>query len=197
MPTYEQIKETLITYGNTLFPCSFSDYLSKNHKVIWGLLIDPTECKLHRLFGNITPNDLAQFNVSFHNSIAGYKTGAKSMFPNLSADADVFLIAKQCLDNSAKEVDALIIHELCHWYIDSGLQPSHEIAINETDRAEARSLYRRTDQVNEQFTKHTIQFCELLCAVAGRAMKNSKTFSSRQEIVNLAMKYDVDDGFSV
>jgi hypothetical protein len=197
MLTYEQIEKTLITYGSTLFPCSFSDYLSKNHKVIWGLLIDPAERKFHRLFGNITSNDLAQFNTGFHDTIAGYKTDAKSVFPNLSADADVFLIAKQCLANSAKEVDALIIHELCHWYIDSGLQASHEIAISKTDRVEARSLYRRTGQVNEHITRHTIQFCELLCAVAGRAMKNSKMFSSRQEIVDLAMIYDVDGGFRV
>jgi hypothetical protein len=162
MLTPEQIQGYLQKYGDSLFPCAMSEYLAHTNRVIWGLLIDSDERRFHRLFGEIALADLEQFNSSFHDTIAGYRVRARDFFPNLTADADVFLISKQCLDFPPSEVEALIIHELCHWYIDSGLQSSHPITINAKDRIKAKSLHRKTDQSLENITKHTRQFCELL-----------------------------------
>lgn len=197
MLTPEQIEGFLRKHGDLLFPCPMSDYLDATHRVIWGLLIDPDGRRFHRLFGEITPADMLQFNDRFYSTIAGYRVKARDAFHDLTADADVFLIAKECLEFAPNEVEALVLHELCHWYIDAGLQSSHPIAIDAADRIEAEALYGKTDRHLEHRTKHTLQFCELLCNVAGRAVDASVGCSSRQAVVACAMRFDIEGGFRV
>ena len=191
----EQIQDLIKTYGDSLFPVPITTYLSTTNRVIWGLLINEDERQLEPYFGEIAALDMAQFNQNFINSLAGYRTRARDYFPNLTADADVFLISKQCLDLPLPEVEALVIHELCHWYIDSGLQSSKPLRATNMDRIMARGLYNKTDQNNDRF--HTLPFCELLCSVANKATRAGAKFPNRKELVSLAMKYDVIGGFRV
>jgi hypothetical protein len=191
----EWIQSTLKHYGDTLFPSTFSSYLERRHKVVWGLRIDADTRRFERLFGDVTPGDLRQFNQRFCDSIAGYKVGARTEFPSLSADADVFLLAKQCLSFEPKQVHALIVHELCHWYLDVGLQASAPVFVSDIDRIKARTLYHQTDARIEHLTRHTRAFCELLCALATRAARIERLFSSRRELIELAMRFDVSGGF--
>jgi hypothetical protein len=197
MLTANEIHDIVLSRGDSLFPLGMSQYLSNTNKPIWGLLIDPNERRFQGLFGDIPPEDLEQFNTSFHHTKAGYRVKARDHFPKLTSDADVFLISKECLALDPKDVEALIIHELCHWYIDSGLQSSNPIGIGSTDRLKAKNWYRKTDQENEHMTRHTLPFCELLCAVAARAVHTFKGFPNREALLASAMQFDIKGGFPV
>ena len=191
----KEIYAIVLSRGDSLFPVGMSQYLSNTNRPIWGLLIDPDERRFQTLFGNIAPEDLEQFNTSFHHTKAGYRVKARDHFLQLTSDADVFLISKECLALNPRDVEALIIHELCHWYIDSGLQSSNPIGIGSTDRLKAKTLYGKTDQENEHVTRHTLPFCELLCAVAARAVRTFNSHPSRQALLASAMQFDIEGGF--
>lgn len=193
----KDIYDIVISRGDSLFPLGMSQYLRNANKPIWGVLIDPDERRFHTLFGDIAPEDLDQLNTSFHHTKAGYRVNAKGYFPLLTSDADVFLISKECLALDAKDVEALIIHELCHWYIDSGLQSKKPLGIGDTDKLKAKAWYRKTDQENEHLTRHTLPFCELLCAVSVRAIHTYKSFSTREALISSAMQFDIAGGLSV
>lgn len=195
MLTSNEIQGYIQKYGDSLFPIPLTEYFSQTKRVMWGLQINRDEGRNDPYFGEIAPSDMEQFNKIFYDSMAGYRTKARDHFPSLTADADVFLISKQCLSLPTHEVEALIIHELCHWYIDSGLQMSSPIAIGQMDRHMGKGLYNKTDR--GRIRQHTLEFCELLCAVAGRAIQCGAKFSSRKELVAFAMRFDVDGGFRV
>lgn len=197
MLTAKETHDIVLSRGDSLFPLGMSQYLGNTNRSIWGLLIEPDERRFQCLFGDIALEDLEQFNTSFQHTKAGYRVKARGYFPKLTSDADVFLISKECLALGSKDVEALIIHELCHWYIDSGLQSSNPIGIGSTDRLKARTLYRKTDQDNEHITKHTLPFCELLCAVALRAVHTFKSFPNRDTLLATAMQFDVKGSFPV
>ena len=196
MPTAQEVESFVRTYGDTLFPVRLSDYLRDNNRVLWGLLIRYAQQRLERLFGNLTEADLEQFNQpDVCDTIAGYRVGARAVFPNLSAAADVFLLSQECLEFSADDVKALVIHELCHWYIDSTLQARRPVRLGDADRVAGAALHRRTDVAQERRTKHTVGFCELLCHVSALAVSASLSFENQQGLVDASMRYDVQGGF--
>jgi hypothetical protein len=193
MFTPHLVHDALFRHGDSLFPVGFSDYLDQTNRVVWGLLIESDANRLSCLFGDTAPADIEIFNsVAFNHSMSGYRVEARGRFPQLSANADVFLLSKQCHALPPCEVEALVIHELCHWYIDSGLQSSAPVRITSKDRLKGKSLYRKTDTEHEGLTRHTPDFCELLCAVSALAVaRDASSFPSRDALVAAAMRFDV------
>ena len=192
MLTNEQIMECLFKFGDTLFPIRLSDYLNKNQKNLWGLYINLEDRRVELMFGNATIDDIELFNSrGVADSKAGFRVNARGTFPNLSSDADVFLLNRDCLKFTTPEIKALIIHELCHWYINSGLQNTNPLKIDTSTALVAKNLYKKTDVINEHISEHTLLFCNVLSSVAGNATKTPSIFKSRKEIIDLAMKYDV------
>jgi hypothetical protein len=192
--TQEDVRAILYDLGNSLFPISFQSYLAASGKTLWGLEIDPDHRRFNTMFGELSDEDLERFNKGFHDTIAGYKVSARLVFPSLSADADVFLLAKQALTWSGADLLPIVLHELCHWYLDSGNQAKLPVAITPIDRQKGKTLYKRTDIHNEHVTKHTLSFCEILCAMARRAVEQKKYSGSRDELVASAMRFDIDGG---
>ena len=192
--TNDDVRATLYDLGNSLFPISFDSYLEASGRTLWGLQVDPDQQRFAAMFGGIKDEDLARFNERFHDTIAGYKVGARSVFPSLSADADVFLLSKDALSWSEADSVPIVLHELCHWYLDSDSQSRQPVAVTEIDRQKGKALYKRTDAKNEKVTRHTLKFCEFLCAVARRAVERKKFSGSRQELVLSAMRFDIDGG---
>ena len=193
--TPAEVRETLLDLGNTLFPVTFESYLTALGRPLWGLLIESEHQCFSELFGNILDRDLRLFNTRFADTKAGFATGARSVFCRLSCNPDVFLLAKEGLGWSHRDLASVAVHELCHWYIDSGHQASHPVAITEADKGMGKKLYGRTDRHNVRMTRHTIEFCELLCAVSTVAIDKGKASGAAEDLVESAMRFDVVGGF--
>jgi hypothetical protein len=192
--TLNDVREMFFGLGNELFPMSFDNYLGATGRQVWGLQIQPDKRCFSVMFGAARDDDLDLFNSNFHDAIAGYKVGALSVFPSLSADADVFLLSKDALAWTSEDTLPIVLHELCHWYIDSGNQARLPIAITPADKHKGKALYNRTDFHNEQGTRHTLQFCEVLCALARRAVEKKKFSGKRDQLVASAMRFDLNGG---
>ncbi len=183
-----EIEGFLRSYGNSLFPTTMDAYLAADSRQLWGLRIDVASRRMLPFFGSISENDERLLNSrGFFDTIAGYRANVRTYFPDLSANCDVFLINTEALDYSNPLVQALIVHELCHWYIDSGLQASHAVAIDSAALSEGANLYAITTPSHH----HDRDFCNLMCAVSARAIANDAPFATRQDLVNQAMRFDV------
>nr|WP_057929565.1 hypothetical protein [Burkholderia ambifaria] len=193
--TPAEIRETLLDLGNTLFPVAFESYLTAQGKPLWGLLIEPEHRRFSELFGGIPDRDLRLFNTWFADTKAGFATSARSVFQGLSCNPDVFLLAKEGLGWSRRDLASIVIHELCHWYTDSDQQASHPVTITEAHKDMGKKLYERTDRHNVRMTRHTVDFCELLCAVSTLAVESGKASGSAEDLVDSAMRFDVVGGF--
>jgi hypothetical protein len=191
---HDDVRTMLFDLGSSVFPISFDSYLETSGLELWGLQIDPDLRRFAVMFGAVKDEDLAYFNNHFYDTIAGYKVGARSVFPLLSANADVFLLSKQALAWSDVELIPIVLHELCHWYLDSGSQSQLPVHVTAMDKLKGKALYKRTDSQNEGMTKHTLAFCEFLYAVARVAVEKKKYSGSREELVSSAMRFDVDGG---
>ena len=102
--TPAEVRETLLDLGNTLFPVTFESYLTAQGRPLWGLLIEPEHRRFSELFGNILDRDLRLFNTRFADTKAGFATGARSVFFGLSCNPDVFLLAKEGLGWSHRDL---------------------------------------------------------------------------------------------
>lgn len=192
MLTNDQIRECLFKYGDTLFPITLSQYLNETQRQLWGLYVNLKDKRNEHMFGNASANDILLFNSKgVSDSLAGYRVNARDVFPNLSVDVDVFLLNVSCLELPVPEIEALIIHELCHWYINSGLLASNPLKISTSDSLVGKKLYKKTDVINEHITEHSLLFCNVLSAVAGNATKVPSNFLSRKQLIELAMNYDL------
>ncbi len=163
--------ETFMKYADSLFPVAFSDYLLMKNRTLWGLRIVPipntTSCNFAPLFGNIQDSDMRLFNTRpMRQSLAGFRPQARNVFSSLSEDADIFLLSDAVEAFPQGEIDALVIHELCHWYIDSGLQTSNPVACVGAQRSKAAALHQRTYALDGERELHPLVFCELITAVA-------------------------------
>lgn len=178
-------------YGDSAFPTTFSQYQLEEGRELWGLLITrPVTFK--RLFGSMTDADLKLFNTKRPPySRAGFRARVREAFKGLSADADVLLIGDECLEFSQRDLDALLIHELCHWYINTGLQDRSPVSISDADISSGHALYERTDKDYEHVTQHDEHFCTVLCAVARHVCGTTTLYSSPDDLVSVAMRFDV------
>jgi hypothetical protein len=196
MHTAAEIENLLRRYGNGLFPHSFDEYLSKMRRQFWGLRVDPPSRRNIRFFGSMTEDDERTFNGGpFRDAVAGYAVDVRSRFRTLSADADVLLIGTETLGFSGPDVEALIVHELCHWYIDSGTQGTHPVTFDSANKVQGETLYARTDPHMEPITRHDRSYCGLLCAVSALAVEVGAPFETPQHLVDAAMRFDVEGGF--
>ena len=188
-----QIENNFREFGDKLFTYPFSKYLKDTGRTLFGLIVDEEAGKFEKLFGPVTAHDLELFNAHFHANLSGYKVDAKSFFKELSAEADVFLLSKiyQLPDFNPSHVDGLIIHELCHWYIEADLLKAHPMVPSLPDRVLAKNIYQQTPRELESETQHSLEFCELVCAVSSRAAKAFPRFKDSKEVVTLAMQYSI------
>ena len=196
MASDDPLFRRFVEFGDALFPRSFSVYLSETGRALWGLLISSENRRFERLFGNIPQEDLDRLNARFSpNAAAGYRVRVRDDFADISADADVLIMSTRAM-LSPRTLDALLLHELSHWYIDSDLMAEAPLVIEEIDRSEGRSLYGKFDcyaRENEERTRHTIQFCEVLSNLARRAKPLLGYDLDQGTVIKLAMQFDIFD----
>jgi hypothetical protein len=133
-------------------------------------------------------------NRGFHIDYLGdaqYAVDARQKFPELGLNADVFLIAKELLEEDALSVDTIILHELIHVLIDSGWSDRSTLTPNAKDKYHGRRLHAKTDHESEHITKHTVEFCILLSTAARRLYEIDKRYRDRLDVIDKAMRADL------
>lgn len=190
----EEFRTRIYVLALEVFGLDFDDYLqSHDNRAFWGITIESDVFKHNPLFGDPDPRFLTVANDFFQNSRrcseAGYKVdlGKTAMFKELNLNADVFLINPERLADDILDLDALIIHELCHTVCDSGINLG--VVLAKDDLYHGKKLYHKTDIENMNVTKHTEEFCNILAAAAAKAAKVLDGFKDRWDVINRAMKH--------
>jgi hypothetical protein len=189
----DRIADRLHTLGDSLFPATFSAYLRDEHKVLWGIRIEGEHpSRFVGLFGPISESDMALLNEHRASSSAGYCANAKELFPNLTTNADIFLLNDKVLSRSPREIEAFVLHELAHWYFDSGCAHSHPLPITDEDRTAGDAMYNNIDLSArdwEDQTRHTPDFCVTLSHLARTAEQHVLPGSG--SLIDLVMADDI------
>lgn len=92
------------------------------------------------------------------------------------------------------ELDAMLLHELCHWYIDSGLQREAPMLFTDDVKNSGCDLFDRTDKEKLHITRHSLEFCTLICAASIGAAQAALIRQAANDFAVAAMKFDIDFG---
>ena len=194
--TSKEIIEKIYIFAKDIFGFDFQEYLLGSKRDFWGLTIDNINFKHDVFFGNPDSDFLNQLNTIFQRfrekarCEAGYKVDVGSHFGNTNIHADVFLINPDRLNDSIEDLEALILHELCHMVIDSKIIKKDLVHYtNSKDAYHGIKLYKKTDQENERYTKHTEEFCIVLSAASQKAACKYEQYRDRWDVINRAMKH--------
>jgi len=185
------IQKRIYQLAIDVFGFDYGTYLEATGRVLLGVAINPEKREFEHLFGDFPDNFLPTINKQFHDTKAGYKVDVGGHFPELGINADVFLLNVRNIDDSEKEIDTLLLHELCHMVLDSNGLSDAKITVDEKDKYHGNKLYKKTDVENENRTKHTEEFCELLSAASDIASKKYSVFQDRWDVINSAMRHDL------
>lgn len=175
--------------ASDIFGLSVEEYLSANHeRQLFGYAIDRPAHSFFPLFGNPPVLLTEAMNKRFVDAIAGYRVAVQAAFQIVDLNADVLLLSTELSTATESDFDTILIHELCHLVIDSS---SVQLTFDQKSRYSGERLYKKTDRENECVTKHNVQFCTLLAAAAERYAKYSSTLTTRWDVLNSAMRYDI------
>lgn len=172
-----------------------SQYVAATGRQLVGLVAPQHGAsQFNRLFGAISDGDLVTFSEkAFANNFrAAFGVSAKVPAPTVSCDFDVLVIREDTLALPAIELDALLLHELCHWYIDADLQMTTPMPCCVDALRRGSDLYNRTDSYREYETRHTLSFCQLLCEASIRAENAGLLAQGAEAFAVTAMKFDID-----
>lgn len=190
--TGHEIFHRFTSLAHDVFGISIEEYLnSKNNRYLYGYMIDVISKKYRPLFGD--PPDILTDSIStrFIDSITGYKVDVASVFPATMVNADLLLLSTDLLPASDKELDSILLHEICHLAIDGKMQSSIQSLIDSKAKYHGERLYKKTDRENETATSHTLEFCIVLAGAAERHAQISSLFEDRLDVINFAMRYDL------
>lgn len=177
--------------ANEVFGIDLTDYYRQlPDREFWGLAVDRKWRKLYRLFGEPTSRFLHIAGLRFPDSEAGFAVDIKARLAGVDADADVFMLSTERLDDEIRERDSLLCHELCHFVMDSHLVGSPGMVPDEEDKARGQVLYDRTDKAFEHRTKHTLDFCTVLAWAARRAVDRLPHLEDIDQFIDLAVRFD-------
>jgi len=185
------IENKLYQLAIEIFGIDFQKYSNETGRKLLGVLINPEKKEFQHLFGDFPDNLLPTINKKFNDSVAGYKVDIGSHFTDLNISADIFLLNINNLNDNDTELESLLIHELCHMVMDSGILSDTNISSGKKDKYHGIKLYKKTDARNEDITKHTEGFCILLSTVSGIASSKYEIFKDRWDVINNAMRYDL------
>ena len=189
---FMDIENRIYQLASEIFGFSYQEYNETTGRVLLGVVINPEKMVFEHLFGSFPDNFLTIINKQFHDTVAGYRVDVGAYFQELNINADVFLLNMNNLSDSEKEIDSLLIHEICHMVLDSNSLDKTTITINKKDKYHGNKLYNRTDVENERITKHTNEFCNLLSSASEVASTIYHVFLDRWDCINSAMRYDLN-----
>lgn len=172
---------------------SHTEYRRVNrNRSLFGLRSNVHNRTYSPLFGDPPPTFIAAVNNRFVESRAGYRVDVGKAFPHEPAiNADVLIIAADLLEGPESHLDAIVLHELCHWAIDASVLGPDGLVPDQVDQLHGDAIYQRLDWTQEAATKHTRSFCALLAAATQRLAERHIGFQDRYEAMNSAMRYDL------
>lgn len=197
-----EIEQKIYEYGDNLFPVKFSDYLQAENRRLVGFNIGTTNGTIRYgavLFGHLSPSDIQMLYSKPWNCFATYIVNTKKR-PELRGftdDVDLFLWRYKDKYNppnttiNQKDADALIIHELCHWYIDAGLFKRHPPSSNTTIAQNAQAIPNKLSSAPHHAVFHGKDFCFLLAAISEKAANYDSSFTNTWDVITRAIKLDI------
>lgn len=186
------VQDRIFTLAQSTIGIDVHTYLNETDKSLYGLLIVDEGTSFDPMFGD-PPNALLDAaNARPADSVAGYCVDVGQAL-RIDLRGDVFLLSEKMLDETDDQIDAIIVHELTHFAIDSGNDDPLRSELTNEDRETATELYARTDRQMEYRTRHNEYFCQML-TVACRRWAASNDLNT-QDAIDLAMRFDVDGGF--
>jgi hypothetical protein len=190
----DEIKAKIYDLANSILGIDFDQYLqNENKRAFWGLLIENDNSTFHPYFGEPTPAFLEIMNGEFRRSEAGYKVnvGSVDVFQALDLNADIFIINGERLCDNRLDLDALILHELCHMVIDANIVSDISVKITEKDEKQGYKLFEKTYSRHDTNPMHPEIFCNLLASLSTKTSKVLAGYKNRWDVINRAMKYDI------
>lgn len=189
--------QRIIELSNLAFDFDLQDHLNQEGKSIIVLqLINEGErtIEIKLLEGDDPDNMLEDMNAGcpLQASKAGCRPNTHLVF-NAEHPRDAFLISNEVLETNDFHIDALIIHELAHYFIESGIP----VGIDEEDEEIGEILYAITDQNYEHLTKHNLQFCRTLISGCRRMHNKLQSVLDLTELVQSSMCYDINQEFNL
>lgn len=131
---------------------------------------------------------LEHSNQKYFHSKAGYLVDVKTQLKT-NVEADLMLLSDIVLNSNPIDIDTIIIHELVHLLIDS--EQSNQIILSENSREIGSAIYKLTDYPNEDFTRHTEDFCQRLSQTCITYHNKTKNFESVDQAIRSAMRFDM------
>ena len=186
------IYECFSALASNVFGFSVETYLTANNgRQLFGYAIDLPSRSYFPLIG-VPPVSLTEaMNRRFIDSVAGYKVAVQTVFPIPGLNADVLLLSTELSSASEFDFDTILIHEICHLILDSNSPGLTNLALDEKSRYNGERLHNKTDRENETITKHSVKFCTLLAAAAEKYAKQSKVLTTRWNVLDSAMRFDL------
>jgi len=168
-------------------------YLNETRKSLYGLLIADGGASFRPMFGDPPAVLLDAANARPSDTVAGFCVDVGEAL-RINIRADVFLLSEAMLYETGYQLDAIIVHELAHFAIDSANDDILRSELTTEDRQTAAELYARTDRQMERVTRHNEYFCQVLIVACRRWIADRNDLNI-QDALYLAMKFDVDGGF--
>ena len=183
------IYSRIVELGDALFPVKYSDYLTNRNIKLHGLRLVTERNKMELMFGSLTPTELEIVNRQPPKLKSAYGCNASIGFEELNIQDDLFILSSEFGTSEWPTVSVLIVHELCHWYIDSKLSMEKPIQVSDNASKLAHELYTCVLPSPGLREFHDLSFCRLYCAVCERAQK---TFGlpGLKKLIRQGMKFD-------
>ena len=184
------MRQRLLQIAADIFHFDFSEYLRRENKVLLGLLINREGRQCEPLFGAPPENILAEANRNYLHSEAGYRVSGCRRFSRLEPHADLFLISTTVLAQTLPEIDALLVHELCHMLVDSEYVCDGMLQPTGQDAELVNTLYSAFERIEGLGTGHSPEFFGLLLAAAQQAATVLPGFTNQLDVLRKALQYE-------
>lgn len=184
--TAEYLRDRIISLAKDVFNIDFNEYLkSHSDREFWGAVIDKDKCEYRGLFGNPDKKFIEIANNNFYGTEAGYCVDVANKFDDLNVNADVFFINQDRLKDTELDLEALIIHEICHMVIDANIR----FRIKPEDELNGIKQFEKLDKFLQDNPTHDLHFYKVLAAAA-REASSIYDYKDSFDVMNRAMKYD-------
>jgi hypothetical protein len=193
MLTGVAIQTKLDHLASSVFGADMQAYLKAAAKRdLFGLEANLEKRRYGPLFGYVPTRLLSAANALFEDAHAGYSVNAGRFLKTVPPlNVDVFIVSTEVLSGPEMAVDTIVLHELCHWIIDSRQAATTPLQPDDADRLAGQALYARTDTANVAKTRHTGAFCTLLAAASRVLAEADPRFPDRLAVIESAMRYDL------
>jgi hypothetical protein len=119
----------------------------------------------------------SQINKTYTRATAGFRVSAQDVLDFISEQTDIFLIDTDIVTESANIISPLLVHELCHYFVDS--VPELNIEITDQDDSNAQVIVA---SYVPGYPWRTLEWARLLSWAARKSVTDGNSGSVRNFI---------------